>query len=124
MSNLQRYFKNIDKNRFTNYSKRDKLKLRSKNNNKGNNKMNNKIQNQIKNIQESTKENKAVQQFCLFAKTVKRTALIYGSAGLAYYLVTNFDDFIILVIASAVVLFNIVKVVNSAYNAELPKKRR
>lgn len=78
----------------------------------------------MKNINE-LKATPAVQGTFLFCRVGYRLALIVVPALVAAYLLINFDDMVITVIAAGLILFSILKLVNSAYLAEaLATKKR
>lgn len=78
----------------------------------------------MKNINE-LKATPAVQGTFLFCRVGYRLALIVVPALVAAYLMINFDDIVINVIAAGLILFSILKLVNSAYRAEaLADKKR
>ena len=78
----------------------------------------------MKNINE-LKTTPAVQGTFLFCRVGYRLALIVVPALVAAYLLINFDDMVITVIAAGLILFSILKLVNSAYLAEaLAVKKR
>lgn len=67
----------------------------------------------------------AAQGTFLFCRVGYRLALIVAPALVAAYLIINFDDMVINVIAGGLILFSILKLVNSAYLAEaLAVKKR
>lgn len=82
----------------------------------------------MKNIKASTAQlasTPAVQGTFLFCRVGYRLALIVVPAIVAAYLLMNFDDMVITVIAAGLILFSVLKLVNSTYRAEaLASKKR
>ena len=82
----------------------------------------------MKNIKATTAQlasTPAVQGTFLFCRVGYRLALTVVPAIVAAYLLLNFDDMVITVIAAGLIIFSILKLVNSAYRAEaLASKKR
>lgn len=79
---------------------------------------------QIKKLTNKIKNNKKVQQFCLFCRVAISVAIIVGGAGLSYYLITRYDDLIITALGVAFGLASLLRVVGVSYRAEAGKTNK
>lgn len=105
----------------TNKRGRDSMKRSANKTNKEKTKMLDKI----KNIHQKLSTFKVYKWTALLLRTANRVGQMIVPAGVGGYLWVNYDDVIVLAIGSALIVYSVLRIANSAYLAEVaPRKHK